>query len=61
MTSLQRKGDEEEEEEDWAGGGLWLYKTSAASQLMPQHSAPAKRTDARGRKSSLSIPSRSKE
>lgn len=56
MTSLQRKN----EEEDGVGvvvlgggGCLWLYKTSAASQLMPQHSATAKGTDARGRKSSL--------
>lgn len=46
----------------WVGGGcLCLYKTSAASQLMPQHSAPAKRTDARARKSSFSIPSRREE
>lgn len=60
MTSLQRKKDDDVEEEDdvgvvvlGGGGCLWLYKTSAASQLMPQHSATAKGTDARGRKSSL--------
>lgn len=58
MTSLQIK----EEEEDREGGGVnvSVYKTSAASQLMPQHSAPAKRTYARGikkKKSSLSVAS----
>lgn len=32
------------------GVNVSVYKTSATSQLMPQHSTPAKRTYARGRK-----------